>query len=300
MIQTKPSGPRRLLGLGLVIVSAVGLVLSLVGLVFVARASRGIAANTQDALEVIASTLETTSEMLALIDKTLGETADAVGTARTTTLDIRQTLQATDAMLTSLTGMLGSDLPEVVTSTQASLESAQASAQVIDGVLLGLNAIAPLTGVSYNPDQPLAESLAEVETSLDSLPGTFTEIAKDVSAAQDDLGVVEDDLNALADDLADIEASLKEAQEVITDYRAQVDDLTARVSDLQERVPRWVRAATLGAIFVLVWLALSQIGLLFQGWEMVSVDHRRLAAKVEELDEIVRELQGKGGKGKKE
>src|SRR4030042_415708 len=64
----------------------------------------------------------------------------------------------------------------------------------------------------------------------------------------------------------------EEAQPGRESYSGVLEELTQKVSNLQESLPNWTRAIVLGLYFLLIWLAISQIGLLWQGWEMVSED----------------------------
>jgi polyhydroxyalkanoate synthesis regulator phasin len=274
---------KKVYGVGLMIVSVVGLILSLFGLIFVARTGRQITKDVQETLGVTASALETTSQSLSLAEEAFGEAADSIGAAEGMTQDVQQTLTDTNTLIDSLGGVFGSELPEIITHTRQSLEAAEQSAAVVDGVLLALTYV-PLLNVEYDPEVPLSESIGNIDASLETLPQSLTDISGDLEAAQGNLQSVDSDLDRLSGSLADIRQTLTEAQSVMVDYRELVDDLTERVKKLQTQVPRWVRTGTIGVTFVLVWLAFSQVGLLFQGWEMLTFNARQLEERVEALE----------------
>ena len=48
---------------------------------------------------------------------------------------------------------------------------------MIEDVLYGLNTVSLLIGITYEPDVSLAESFANIKTSLDSVPQTLAEIS---------------------------------------------------------------------------------------------------------------------------
>lgn len=290
-----PRVGRPLFGMGLVIVSAVGLAASLLGLVFTARISRSLAADTQAALTVVLSSLETTGDTLTLIDEVIKETRGAIASARATTLGVERTVRNSGDLLTSLSGALGDDLPAVIRSSQQSLETAQASAEVIESALYGLNAVSALTGTTYDPDVPLADSLSDIEDSLDTLPPSFVSIADQLTALQEDALVIGGDLTSLADSLAQIEATLDESHALIAEYQALIGDLSASVAVLKQRLAGQLLALRLVLYFLFAWAALAQIGLLYQGGEMVRYDPGRLEARVRELEAVVEAVQARAG-----
>ncbi len=274
---------KKVYGIGLMIVSIIGLVLSLFGLIFVARTGWKITKDVQETLGVTADALETTSQSLALAEDVFGEAAASIGAAEDMTHNVQQTLADTNTLIDSLDGVFGSELPAIITSTQQSLEAAEQSAAVVDGMLTALSYV-PLLGVDYDPEVPLAESIASIDQSLDTLPQSLTGISGDLNAAQANLQSVDTNLDDLSTSLADIQGTLTEAQSVMVDYRGLVDDLAQRVRDMQTRAPRWVRTGTIGMVFVLVWMVFSQVGLLFQGWEMLTFNARELEQRVEALE----------------
>lgn len=274
---------KKVYGIGLMIVSVVGLVLSLFGLIFVARTGRQITTDVQETLGVTAEALETTSRSLGLAEEAFGEAADSIGAAEDMTHNVQQTLTDTNTLIDSLDGVFGSELPAIITNTQQSLEAAEQSAAVVDGMLTALSFV-PLINVEYDPEVPLSESISSIDQSLETLPQSLIGISDDLNAAQANLQSVDANLDDLSGSLAGIQETLTEAQSVMVDYRELVDDLTQRVQSMQAQVPRWVRTGTIGVVFVLVWMVFSQVGLLFQGWEMLTFNARQLEERVEALE----------------
>lgn len=259
---------RSLLGLGLMTVSALGLALSVAGLLALARTNAGMLSQLEDTLALSLSALETTGQTLTLAEDLLGQSASAFTSMQAATLDTDQTITDADAVIDSMAAVFGDELPGVIASSQESLDSAQESAEVIEGTLTSLNAVSSLTGTRYEPDVTLAESLGSLNDNLGHMPDSFERIASDLDSAGENLGAMDTDLEALAADFGDIADTLTESQAVMADYHALVDDLSENVGDLESSVPRLVRTIRRGGAFLLVWLALTQIGLLFQGWEM--------------------------------
>jgi hypothetical protein len=263
---------KRFFGLALILLSLIGLLLSVAGLVLIPRVGRGVEARMTHTLDLAILTLEVTGESLTLANTSLDQSVDALGAAQSTTEGVGETLEDTGPLLDRLAMVVGGDLPEVITSTQKSLDSAQESALVIDRVLYGLDSISFLTSVEYDPEVPLSQSLADVADSLEGLPASFTVMQEDLETAQTNLEMVEIGISDLADSLADIETSLQEAKEVIAKYVGVVGSVETELEDMRQNLPRWIQISEWVVAFVLVWLAIIQIGLFFQGREMMGAE----------------------------
>jgi hypothetical protein len=275
---------QRGLGAALTIVSILGLLLSVVGLALVPRLISQLEGSLSATIELSLSALETSGETLTIAEGILGETADAIASAQGATGDVQQTIDSSRAALNSLHSLLQTDLPQVVGKTQQSLESAQEGAQLIENLLFGLNSISALTGTSYEPETSLSESIGDIQGGLDNLPGTYQQMALDIDATRRDLSALKDELDTLHTSLQGIEVSLREAQSVIGEYGLLIDDLIDSLGQLQERVPLGIQRARWLSIFIFVWLALTQIGLAFQGWEMLAYDLRDLETRLADLE----------------
>ncbi|MGD2156210.1 MAG: hypothetical protein PVG32_05015 [Anaerolineales bacterium] len=261
---------RKIFGAALLIVSLLGLLLSVVGLYFVPRAVQQAGNQIADTLELVILTLEATSESLTLANTSLDQAVDALHAVNTTTQGVGETLDETGPLVDSLAVVVGGDLPQVITTTQQSLISAQESALVIDQVLYGLNSVSFLTGVNYDPETPLSESLVNVSESLEGMPQSFVTIQDNLEKAQTSLETVESGVGELSDSLSDVETSLDDAKDVIDKYVQVVSEVKSDLTETSEKLPRWTRIGVWIAYFSLVWLAVIQVGLIFQGREMLA------------------------------
>lgn len=266
---------RHFFGFALILFSILGLVVSTAGLLAVPKVAGRLRISIEEGLDLTLLALDATDESLVLAGTSIKQAIAALDSVRETTLGIGQTLDETDPLLNSVGDIVGQELPAIVESTQESLASSEASARVIDQVLYSLNTVAAVTGIEYDPETPLAESIADVSDSLDSLPESFEAIEEDMAAAQSNLGFVEQGATSLAGNLADIGVSLSQAQEVIEKYRTVVGRLETNISNLSQRLDASMRAVVWGFSLLLVWLIISQIGLVFQGWEMVGWERKQ-------------------------
>ena len=281
---------KRVLGIILMVFSGLGLGISLLALVLVCRFSGPVAASADEALALAVAALTSTQENLDLAQTALGEAQVALGATQAFTDEAGDGLANTSALIGSLGEVLADDLPDVIEQSQQSLSAAEQAATVIEELLYGLNAISGLTGVRYDPEVSLTEGFAGINESLDPIPETLAGLDENLDAAQDNLDGIQTTVAELSGPLDETEGVLSEAQASVEAYSSTISQLTQEVRNLQGSLPNWTRAVVLAAYFLLIWLAVSQIGLLWQGWEMVSHHPRLLEDRVRELERKVETL----------
>lgn len=281
---------KRALGASLMIFSALGLLVSLVGLVVVCKFGKQVAPSAHQALNVAVAALDSTKQNLDLVQRALGEAEDALGATQSFIEGVDNALQNTGSLIGSLSDTLADDLPAVILESQHALSAAEEGAAVMEDVLYGLNAISALTGLTYDPDVSLTESFARINESLDAIPDTLAEVDESLNAVSENLDDVQTSLADLTGALNESQAVLAEAQASVRDYTETVQDLTVRLGNLQGALPGWIRTATFSLYFLLIWLAVSQIGLLWQGWEMVSYQSGVVEERLRELEEKIEKL----------
>jgi hypothetical protein len=285
---------RRVLGIILMAFSALGLVISLLGLFLVCRFSGQVSSSASAAVDVAVAALTSTKQNLDLASRGLEQAQVALGATQGFMESADSGLENTGAMLGSVGDIMGDDLPGIIEETQRSLAAAEEGAAVIEQVLYGLNTISALTGQSYAPEVSLTEGFAGISKSLDTLPATLAELDRSMSAAQQNLDDVQTSVALLPAPLEETGTVVSEAQASLESYSSLIDQLAQEVSNLQRSLPNWTRAGVFAAYFLLIWLAISQIGLLWQGWEMVSENPGLLEDRVRELDQKVEELASRG------
>ncbi|HUW95178.1 MAG TPA: hypothetical protein VMW58_05285, partial [Anaerolineae bacterium] len=175
---------KRVLGSCLMIFSALGLVISLLGLVAVFRFSGPVASSADQALQVTIVALTSGQQNLDLADRALGEARTALDATEAFVEGAGGGLENSSALMGSLSDMLVGDLGEVIVESQHSLAAAEEAAAVIEELLYGLNVISGLTGLTYEPDVSLTESFARMNDSLDTLPRTLAELDDSLTDAQ--------------------------------------------------------------------------------------------------------------------
>lgn len=259
----------RTAGTALVGAAILGILFSLGGLILLGVYSTRITASLVDTLGELSDTLVVTGNGLEIAGSALDEADTALGALAVTMEGVNTTLVESQPSLTTISTLLGTELPNTIIATQGSLESAETSAKNIDGLLSSLSRLPFLGSLVYNPEVPLNETLAGVSDSLDEIPTSLRNAQKSLDLALEGFDSVNTELSNITESTDQIRASTGEAIVVIEDYQEMVEDLQKDVERLQTDLPRKMRWVMLAAALFLVWLGLAQIGLLTQGLELI-------------------------------
>jgi hypothetical protein len=256
---------RRLVGYLFIVAAVAGMLFSLVGLVTIWRYRPVAIRSLTENLVLVDQALNTTQDGLTIVRQMVQTTADEVASLLATTQALAQAIHDTNPMLDSLINLTSQNIPKAVEATQTSLASAQSSAQLIDNVLAALTSLPFSPVAAYKPGVPLHTALAQVSSSLDTLPPSLTSINTSLVDGKTNLGTLEIELNQISDTTKGISLTLGGAQTVVDQYKDAATQLKTRVETTQRLAPGWITTISLILSFVLVWLLIVQLGLGMQG-----------------------------------
>jgi hypothetical protein len=184
----------RLAGVLLTIISSVGIVLSLVGIVQTFKVAARMQTGVENAVQVSLDAVDTTGAALLLVEDSLSEAGDS---------------------LASLTDVLDDDLLVVLDTTEQSLAAAEEGVSVLEATLYGLSSIS-FGALNYSPEVPLTESVATLSENIGEIPNSVTGLSTQLSQLQTNLESAQDSTAEMRTRLDGIEASLLRTQEKIT------------------------------------------------------------------------------------
>jgi DNA repair ATPase RecN len=260
----------RIFGLILVIAAIAGLLFNIAGVVFVWKVKENVTTSLVSTATSVNTALGTTVQALDVAQNSLTTSMESVRTMERTLNATASTIETSSPMVDSLAGVMKKDLPDTITSAQTSLASAQESARLIDSFLRALTRVPFIPDNLYDPPVPLDVALKSVSDSLQGLPKSFTTMGDSLTTTKGSLTTMRTDVTQIASNIREINTSLENAQTVIRQYRITVADLQTKANSSTARIPTFVNAAAWVLTFVFTWLALTQIGLLFQGMEMLG------------------------------
>lgn len=261
---------RRQLGFLFMIAAVAGIIFSIVSLVQIWRYEQEVTQNVVDNLALIDQTLNATQDGLTVVNEVVETTKTDVASLQTTTRALALAIHDMSSMFDSLSTLASEDIPNSISATQTSLESAQNSALVIDNTLTVLTSI-PFSPVgSYKPEVPLHTALADVSTSLDALPESLATIDTSLDDGKVNLAVVEVELNKISDTTKEMSRALGNAQTTIGHYQSVTKQLKLRVETMRLGAPAWIKTVVWILSFVLIWVLISQLGLAMQGFDIIK------------------------------
>jgi len=258
-------GLRRITGLGLILIALAGFTLGGFGITQVSRLRQPATQIVQENLTLASQLVNTSSDMLGLVEEALKTAAAEVDLLLESLTTLNGMLQDAHPLLDSLQTLTSDSLPDTIRTTQASLETAQGSADVIDNLLRIVSSIPFFPGDPYNPEVPLSTSLKEISTSLDSISPALANIDTSLSTTQDNLTAVSADITHIIASSRQVKQNLDNAQVSIQDYRDQFQALETRLAEAQQRAPIWTQRLAWVVIFAIVLICLAPLSLLIQG-----------------------------------
>ena len=256
----------RFVGGALLATGVLGILISMAGMVFVglagARAERALSRE----LVTLDTALLATADGLTVAGDALVSVEGTLGSLGATLSDATASISDTQPTLATIQNLTGTSLPATIRETQVALDSAQIAANAAEDVLGSLRFL----GVRYSPEVPLGTAIGRVGTSLADVPDDLIEVATGLDVASANLTQLTANLAEVAEGIDAIRASVDDSTAVVAQYQTIVEDLRAEVTLVQRDAPGWIATVRWGLYVALIWLALAQIGLLAQGWELLG------------------------------
>jgi chromosome segregation ATPase len=277
---------RKLIGVLLMIAAIIGLFISVAGIGFFWRIEDPLTQNIQSTIDLLSQTMTTTAQGLTITQSALEGSVATISSLQSTVQTTANTIKSSSPMVEEISTLMQEDLPRTIQATEASLRSAAQSAQVIDGLLGTLSGI-PLLGPSlnYNPEVPLSTALEEVAENLSSLPGSFANMKDSLEESTSNLETFQADLTVMAESIGEIQKSVAQYDQVIQGYQQSIEQVITGLDNLKENIPTYVHYLVLGLTLFFVWMAIAQLGLLTQGWELLTEKPQKKEEK-EEKEEV--------------
>ena len=200
------------LGIVLVVAAIAGMLISIYGIYGVWRIEKDVKASLLNAVDLLDTTLKATHDGLTIASTSLDKANDSLVSLVSVVRATGQSIEDTVPLLDSLEKMTTEDLPNALASTQTALQSAQASAQVIDNTLSLLTAIPFLSTPSYKNQPPLGTAFGGVADSLDPMIESLSSMDESLQDSRNNIKEVNQAFGDIADNLASMETSLNDAQ----------------------------------------------------------------------------------------
>jgi hypothetical protein len=259
---------RRWLGVAIRLAGGLGALLSLIAMIL-------LPLNTTRAIDGIDTWIATTrdgmgsaSQVIREVSLSLDQASEVFTATRATLESVAGSLEDSGPLFESLEVLIGEQTPATLTATHDALLAVEEGAATIDTVLRGLGRLEPLTGISYDPDQPLDESIAEVALVLEPLPEALILVSQDLAVATEDLDQVGTDLISVSDELDTVSESVNQLNSRLADLKDGLERTALDIEALSERVPGTLWTLVVLLEVFLLWVALGQLAVYFVGEQL--------------------------------
>jgi len=253
---------KRILGIVLALVGALGIALCVLGVLYVWRAADSVALVASDTLGLVSDTLDNVDRSLDVASTTLDDAVAAVEALHATTLGVGETLSSTRPTLDGMADLVESDLAQSIESTQAALDGMEEAAGVIDRTMRGLTEL----GIAdYDPDVPLDRAIATAGEELEPVPDGLRQMGGGLRQTGTSLQSVQVGIIEMGDHILEIGRDVDGASAVIGSQTDVVQELQEQTGELRQGVGESIRVVAWGVTLLLVWIGLSQLALIQWG-----------------------------------
>jgi peptidoglycan hydrolase CwlO-like protein len=260
---------KKISGTLLIIAAIGGLIISVIGLYGVWRYKTPAENAIRGSVEVFNDTLAITYNGLTISKSALETSISSVESLETTIEATGDAIQSTQPMFDSIDKLLSYSLPKAIDATKQSLKTAQESAKVIDSVLKLLTFFKK---DAYNPEVPFDKALGDISESLEDIPGAATDMGDSLQESTSNLETIVSELDNMSDSLSEIQESIQEFIKVIDQYIELIDTWQVKLDKLNTNLTAIINVLAVAFSLFLLWLALAQLGLILQGWELIKGD----------------------------
>ena len=258
-MQTERSSTvKPILGLVLLVLSVIFFLVSLGGLV-------GIWVYNQPLTERALTLIETTSQDLE-------GAAAAIELSRTELISVQAQLDLLQAILETLginaeedlnsladiVGKVEDTLSPLLDRLSGAIGTLRDSLLSIRDTLERINEL-PLVNIEI----PGIESIEEGATQLQNLQDQIEEGGGKIEQISQ---TTQDTVDSLTTGFAELESSTAALLDILDEYADKIEETQEQLNYLGENVPRWIDYAAVLLTVILVWLAISQVGLFILGW----------------------------------
>ncbi len=264
---------KKIIGIVMVVIAVFGFLLSGFLLYQVWHFRQPVINGFESGLDHASSLLQTTDEGLAVIDQVVSNVYTSTLYLNDAMNALDQTMQSTTSFMDSAGNFVGEDLINTITNTQTALNSAQASAAVIDNILSSISKV-PFIGINYDPKTPLNTALGEVTSSLDPVQKSLKDFQTNLTDAQSNMQVMSETLSGLEKKIVTINQNLSQAQATIDNYRSEVNSIKVSLANARANIATWVTAIAGIMTLIILLVVVLQIGLLLQGITLIAPERR--------------------------
>lgn len=261
---------RSVLGLLLAVLALVSLVIDVAGIIQVWVLREPVTQDAINTLDLLNTTLNTTSQGLAIARTSLKSVTVTLGALQATVQSAAGTIASASTSVTSVSTVIGKNLSATVNSALGTLDAVETTTKTIDDVLGGLAGL-PFLNIKYDPAKPLSASVSDLTDQLKQVPLSLGELERNLSTSGTSLDKVGGDATKLAGSLGQVQGDMDKLVGVLEQYETQVKAFQGTVRNLRDNIVTIVWGIVLFTSFILLWLGVIMVQTLWNGLEWMGL-----------------------------
>lgn len=261
---------RSILGLVLIVVAVLSLLLDAAAVIQVWVLREPITRDAINTLDLLNSTLDTTSQGLGIAKTSLKSVTDTIGALQSTVASAAATIENASSSVSTLSSIVGQNLSSTVNSALGALDAVKNTTQQIDSVLSSIASL-PFVNIDYDPEKPLSAGVGDLADRLKEVPQSLGALEKNLATSGTSLDQVGNDATNLAKNLGQVQSDMDKLVGVIEQYESQVKAFQGTIQNLRANIVTIVWGIVLFLTFILLWLAATMLMTLWKGLEWMGI-----------------------------
>jgi uncharacterized phage infection (PIP) family protein YhgE len=272
---------RRFLGVLMLLIGLAGLVLCVLGAIYVPQFVGGVTEVVTDNLDLASKSLGTVSDTLQLAHTSLEAVQDGLQTLERASLDLSRAITLTQPLLDELTQLTSHDVPDSLEAVQAAVPKMAHAADVVESALIRLSNLrleqsilgVPLRldlGFQYDPETSLADSIRGLSAGLEGVIPRLRGLDTYLETSTGSLDVIAADLEAASENVRAINGQLSNLGPLLDSYVGTTEQVQGLIDTTASTVASQLDRIKLVLWVALGWFALLQLIPLYLAWELLT------------------------------
>lgn len=267
---TVGASTQKFLAVLLISTAVLGWLISLSGLVLLWASYRPVRQTVTEVLEVTSGALQVSSQTIVLLENSLVQAEESLAEVYTTLNGFSVVMETTAGVLEGVSQVLGDEFIRILRDTSTGMQGLERTSRLIDNTLAFISSIPFFGGSQYQPEVPLAESVASIRRDLEGMPTALEQVSTQLKDTADGLQPLPAAMSNLTAQLAGIQNNLSQTRRQLDEYQAIIDSYQSKLERLKTILPAVMSGLYAGISILLVWIGLAQIGLFTQGLERLG------------------------------
>jgi F0F1-type ATP synthase membrane subunit b/b' len=248
---------RKILAGGLIGLSSILLVLSMVGIGAAWIYNEPLTSASTTRVQEIDSTLAQVQTDLQNAKAEVERALRIIESAQQALASLTEQASDAKSILDEVNSTLDDQLIPGLNTTRKNISQVRGTLEDLRAALVLINSL-PFVDLNIPGDELLASILSGID-SLDSEIANVQDLAQRASTFMSDTSYL------LGGDFSETKQHLEDLLLVLTDYDSQITDWRTQAGTVIESLPGWIDRASVILTFCLLWFGFSQFGLLLHG-----------------------------------